>query len=448
MNDKIHIGEIFVESIEDELFAHGVRLCSNISMEKNGEKIEKKCYFEFDKKYEKYLCYERSDAFVMGLLSSAMELGQDIEFETPISAKLYYQLTSYYIPVVAKYNSSYPMHNIKLIGPLDNTVIKNEKAVATGCSGGVDSFYTITKHLKDEGVPKDFRLTHIVYNSSCSSDIIESRLRDNFINTYKKMDNIARLYHIDLIACYSNLYEFYIFPFKAFNMFFTTIYGFVPYALQKLISVYYASSGAPISEFNLDVSKAGGHDSSVFDVFTVLNMNTENLSFYSAGTECNRIDKEIFIADDKVANDNLIVCASQVFIDNYNYKYNNCSMCPKCLRTMTHFYVINKLDNFKNSFNVEKFYKNRKKYIGKMIATDKRSYVNDVKNCAKKYKVKIPFISYIYAYLWYKPIHFLRKTFSNSMLARKIYYKLNLDYKLDGYRHVKYKAYEDKIKKK
>ena len=168
MRKIIKIGKPYIKECNNSyVFGKSVLLCADVTMENpNNKKTEtKECYFEFDKKYKNYLCDVRSDAFVMGLLTTAMENDMDIEFESPLSERLYYQLTTYYIPMVAKNNSNYPMYNIKIIGPTDNTVISNMKAVATGCSGGVDSFYTIAKHSSND-IPKSFKITHIIYSSS------------------------------------------------------------------------------------------------------------------------------------------------------------------------------------------------------------------------------------------------------------------------------------------
>ena len=39
---------------------------------------------------------------------------------------------------------------------------KSEGAVATGNSGGVDSFYTIVKHMNESG---SYKLTHLLFNN-------------------------------------------------------------------------------------------------------------------------------------------------------------------------------------------------------------------------------------------------------------------------------------------
>ncbi len=340
MKKKIIISKPFIEEEKSDIFKNSVKLCAHITMENpNTQKLEKKkCYFEFNREYKKYLCDTRSDAFVMGILSSAMELGYDIEFKAPISEKLYYQLTTYYIPMVSKHNPTYPMHSIKLIGDLDNTKIENSKAVATGYSGGVDSFYTIIKHGKICDIATN-KLTHIVFNSNCTSDNNEERIKKTYLKKLEEVEAMAKEANLKTIACYNNLYEFYKFPFRAFNMFYSTTNGSIAYALQKLIKIYYISSGGPISEFSLDLDRINGHDSQVFDVFTLSCMNTENLSFYSSGMECRRIDKIEYIIKEPLVQKYLSVCPYSSFQDINKNSVLNCSICEKCLRTLTELYV-------------------------------------------------------------------------------------------------------------
>ncbi len=449
MQKTIKISKPYIEEGKSNIFEKSVKLCADITMENpNNNKLEtKKCYYEFEEKYKEYLCVTRSDAFVMGLLSSALETGNNIEFIAPISERLYYQLTTYYIPILSKYNATYPVYPIKLIGPHNNKEIQNEKKVATGCSGGIDSFYTILKNGQN-CITKEHKLTHLVYSSSGTLDNVEQRMTSTFKNTYEEVKKLATDCHLDTIGCYNNLFEFYKFPYKAFNMFYTTTFGSVAFALQKLINIYYASAGETIESINFDLTKTDGHDSSVFDIFTLFCMNTENLSFYSSGMECSRIEREEYIADYLPMKKHLMICGVKYFCKEERKHLKNCSLCSKCLRTMTDFYAFGKLDSLKDVMDINNFLKHKTKYIGKMMGQQKISYVRDMKETAKKNNIKIPFGSYIYLWCWYLPIKKLRKIFKNSLLARKIYYKFDLDYKLDGYRGEKFEVYKDKVKSK
>ena len=218
MREKIFISKPYIREGESDIFGKSVRLCANITMKNpNSEKNEtKECFFEFEPKYKEYLIENRSDAFVIGLLITAMENNIDIEFEAPISERLYYQLTTYYIPMLAKYNLNYPLYDIHLIGEFDKTRIDNIGAVATGCSGGVDSFYTIMRHGKDCKTQSN-RITHIVFNSSGSDDSNEERIKEAYKKNLSYIREIATECNVDTIACYNNLYTFYKFPFKGFD---------------------------------------------------------------------------------------------------------------------------------------------------------------------------------------------------------------------------------------
>ncbi len=446
MRKKIKIGKPYiVETSDSEIFGKAVKLCAKITMENpNTKNVEtKECFFEFDQKYQKNICAERSDAFVIGLLSTAMENDMDIEFEMPLSERLYYQLTNYYIPMIAKYNSNYPLYNINLMGPFDDRIISNKKAVATGCSGGVDSFYTIAKHLSDE-VHANHKLTHIVFSSNGITDANEERLKNNYKKNFSTMQKIADDCNIELIGCYNNLGYFYKYPYKSFVDFYTTTYCSVAFALQKLLSIYYASSGIPIEFFNLDISR-GDFAGSAFDIFTLENLNTENLSFYSTGVEVNRNEKIKFISDFKPAQKNFVVCCAEISGGEL-METMNCSNCKKCLRTMFSLYVINKLESFSDVFDIETFKKNINKKIGKILINDK-DYTKISLHYAKENNVHISFMVYIYAYLVYAPLKIFRNIFKNSKIARKIYYKYDIDKKMNGYRAASYDYYMEKISK-
>lgn len=98
--------------------------------------------YETDKKYADLLCIERADAYVVAMLWYAIITGEDIEFEAPLSNRLYHGLTEKLIPAICR--NEY--RQIKLIGPLTEEKLQNKGAVGTGMSCGVDSFYSLRTH--------------------------------------------------------------------------------------------------------------------------------------------------------------------------------------------------------------------------------------------------------------------------------------------------------------
>lgn len=440
-NGTIHIGKPYIETLESAVNGKAVRLCADITKINHNAASSKKStlYFEFEERFAPYLCHERSDAFVLGLLIMAMEDNYDVEYEVPLSEKLYYQLSIYFIPMVSKYNAE-KLSNIQLKGTVSDKPVENLGKVATGCSGGVDSFYTIVRHNK-EHVSKSFQLTHLVFSSTGTMDNNSKRIAEYYRKQLEEVKGIAKDIGCDTIGCYSNLHEYYRYPYWGFCNFFTPVYGSVVLAIQKLVKTYFVSSGDSIEYFHLDLSKVHGHDGSVFDVYTVGCMNTENLSFYSTGVECSRIEKEDYISSDKAACKHLNVCGMEINGVEKTWKKRNCGICNKCLRTMVQLYVLGKLERFGEVFDIECFYKYKRQRIGQMIASNKISYVSETVRMAKKNHVKIGIIPYLWAWLVYKPQRNLAHLLSRVRWMRRLYYQWNLDYKIHGYRdNAKYEA--------
>lgn len=444
-NGIIHIGKPYIEFTESVVNGKAIRLCTTITKFRNDDEFEKRTilYFEFEERFSAYLCNERSDAFVIALLVMAMEGNYDMKFEVPMSERLYYQLTTYFIPLVSQHNPT-RLSNIQLTGPITNKPMENLGKVATGCSGGVDSFYTIVRHNKKH-TSFNYQLTHLVFSSTGTMDNNSERIAKYYRKQLEEVKRIAKDINCDVVGCYSNLHEFYRYPYWGFCNFFTPIYVSIVFAIQKLIRVYYASSGDPIENFNIDISAAHG-DASSFDVFTLSCMNSESLSFYSAGTECSRIEKEDYIASDKATRKHLSVCGMELNGVKKTWKYLNCGICNKCLRTMVQFYVLGKLDKFGEVFNIKDFYEHKNQRIGLMMATNKDCYVSETIKIAQKNHVHIGITPYLWAWLIYKPKGKLARLLGRVRWMRRLYYKWNLDIKIQGYRNgAKYEALKKKL---
>lgn len=437
MNKRIYIHMPNVLYSNSQFFGDAVRLVAMVDFVNEYGMVvrNKELYFDFSVEYKDFIDSGLSDAFVVGLLSSAMEYGYDICYEAPISKRLHYQLTNFYLPLIHFYNKDYPMNLISLIGP--SIDIKNNSigAVATGCSGGVDSFYTISKY-KNNTV--GFKLTHLVCSSSGTLDHNIERINKTFQKIFKYVQKIGQDSGLSVIGCYNNLYEFYKYPYKAFNTFFTTTFCSVPFALSKLISVYYVNSGMPAETFSLDITTNFENDCSVFDLFTVKNLCTDSLTFYSSGFEAiSRNDKVSYISDDHLARKYLAVCGAEMDGADIPSNTLNCSRCKKCLRTMFSLYVINKLDNFGSTFDIEDFKNNLGKRIGAVLAYDHREF-NDISlKIAQNNGINIPVSAFFYKSFVFTPLEFFRKVFRKVPFVKKVGYFFKIDYFMHGYRRGK-----------
>ena len=158
-------------------------------------------WIEVDKEYEKYLCTERCDAYVIGLLGWCLREGHDIKCEIPITDELHYNLTRILIPGLTKYSSG--MYAVKIIAPLDRP-LNEGYAVGAACSCGIDSFYSIFSHISSPY--KNMNLTHLcfhnvgAYNSFKKYGIEEGRKE-----RLAKAREVAAELNLPLVIVNSNL---------------------------------------------------------------------------------------------------------------------------------------------------------------------------------------------------------------------------------------------------
>ncbi len=337
-----------------------------------GPDYEKIHYFEVQREYGKYLCYERCDAFVVSLLYYAMVNGFDIECDTPISEKLYYQLTRVLVPSMVRYHKDI-FHDIKITAQLDNHKIDNHGAVGTAVSGGVDSFYTIITNLNTE--VKDFNITHLLVANSFNYFEGDKNTRIRFAEIADNSQAIADELHLPLIRMLSNHSEFW---FKNYQSIFAMKYASYPLALQKLFAVYYFASGYEYADFSMTTKDL---DSSHYDALSVPQASNENFSFILIGGEATRSQKISRIMDNGVVQRHLQVC---------NIHTENCSKCEKCMRTQMTLYGFNRLQYFNKSFNLNEFEKEKNKTIVRMLMVRTPFDVDNLR-ILREHNIRIPF---------------------------------------------------------
>ena len=303
------------------------------------DKEEKVIFYEIDKQYEKYLCTERSDAFVIAALYFAMKNNHDIKSELPISRSLYHNITTYLIPTLSKHSNR--LWNIELDIPIAYESLETEGNVGTGMSCGIDSFHTLSNYLKPKC--KDMQITHLCLNNVGSFNtynekyqgIGSDKARDFLIERASK---VAQELNLPLIITNSNIHS--VFKENYFRVH-TFANMFSVFLMQKFFRIYYySSSGYDLSYYNV---KDSWHlDSAEYDLLTFFVLQTNGLTIYPEGIEKTRLEKTISIADFKPAQNHLHVCIKDG---------NNCSTCMKCKRTILALDAIGKLENFKNVFD-------------------------------------------------------------------------------------------------
>ena len=308
-----------------------------------------KVWFKVDKKYEQYLCYERSDAYLIAVLNFAMTNGHDIECEAPVSEDLYYNIEKYLINALAEYNPNF--YRTKIIAPVSSDTLPCAGAVGTGISCGVDSLHVLASQTELKF--KRHNVTHLTFNNVGSHGEGE-HARALFKARSKRPKQFAEEYGFEFVLGDSNLMDV-----VKQNHFYTHTYSsmFAVYCLQKLYSVYYyASSGHKYYEFNLKFAKNRGCGS--YEMLSLPIFSTHNLRIYSEGEGMGRLSKLKDVVKYEPSYKYLNVCLTES---------DNCGKCEKCIRTLLGLNALGRLDDYRDVFDVDYYKTHRGWYIQQLL---------------------------------------------------------------------------------
>jgi hypothetical protein len=341
---------------------------------------KERLWYSVHKKYSRYLTPERLDGFVVGLLPLAMELREDITAKGLMSEKLYYNLMNYYMPI---YHLAIPAFTaIKIFpGELTNNRIISQEAVGTGFSGGVDSFYTISRHLLDNDIPSKYKVSHLVFSNVGGHQPVgeNEKSQDLFESRYEILKSFPHDIGLDYIKINSNLSDIVKMDFyKSFQ----PSYLSSPLLLQKLFGKYYIASGVSYKDFHV----CNVTDIAYTDSMAVHLLSTESLDIISSGGEVSRIEKTRAITSSGIAKHRLNVCQTP------HDDGKNCSTCVKCTRTLMTLELLGCTDQYSDVFDLKRWRSVRNMYIiDKILRKSDDALINEIKDYAKIIKYKFSY---------------------------------------------------------
>lgn len=308
---------------------------------------KKQVFFEVENKWAQYLCYERADAFLIGILNYAMRFKHDIVCKAPVTEELLYNINEYLVPSLAINDSK--LYPIKITAPVEVEPMPNAGGVGTGVSCGVDSFHCIHNHYNSQY--KGQNLTHLCINSVGSfhrgyTKYGIDRARDD---VRRRAKAVADDLGLPLIISNSNIKQEFDIYFEHSHTYYSM---FAVYCMQKLWKVYYYASTYTFAYFNLKNSSK--KDTAYYELLSLQCFSTHNLRLYSEGSTKDRLEKTRAIVDDKLAQKYLHVCCTKGY---------NCGTCLKCRRTLLTLDILGKLDDFRESFDIDYYKAHRNEYL-------------------------------------------------------------------------------------
>lgn len=292
----------------------------------------------------------RSDPAVLALLLPAMRSGRDMHIRGTVTDELLYQLQRGVQDILI--HTIPGLTRIAITADeMTSPTASSGACVATGFSGGVDSFMTLRDYWLSDEVPKSLRLTHLLFNNvgshyQSSREFIRRRLA--------RVNRVARHVGIPLIAVDSNLTDFYggwrfleTHPLRNAS---------VGVLLQGSLRRWLYSMAHPYTSIQVRMS-VGAPDT---DALLLPMLSSPALDLRPVGGERGRVAKTLALADVEIAWSNLDVCTK------LEYR-RNCSTCAKCMRTQLTLEIGGVLDRFADSFDLDRYLRVRSAFIAKVI---------------------------------------------------------------------------------
>lgn len=335
-------------------------------------------WYATDKKYADGICADRGDAFVVSLLHYAMATGSDIESEAPVSAALLYNIRTSLIPHLCQEKMGF--RPIAIVAPITYEPCPSQNVAATGMSCGIDSFFTLWQHQQPD-IPEDYRIKYLtffnvgainaIFKPGTSLEQRNQIMQEVSVVKAEQAHRIAQACGLELVFINSNISDYY--RGMLVNSAHYRNCG-AAMILQGLWNKYYYSSGGlDPSEVHFSLND----DPAYHEEMLLPWLSNETLRFYSTGHGYQRMEKTRILADYDMAQKNLNVCDHE----------QNCGECTKCKRTLSTLYALQKLDNFRDVFDLAKYKKHQTRDKLLIFARKKARFYRDIYAVANENKL-------------------------------------------------------------
>ncbi len=392
-----------------------------ISVTVESDKLEtKELWFSTSQNFSNHICRTRMDAFVVGLLYPAMQIGEDIYVDGVVSKKLLFNINNYIIPLLLSFSESAKKIKVSASKTTSNKI--NCNGIGTGFSGGVDSFSTIYNRFEKE-IDSEMRINSLLFLNVGSHGFEQKSSQLKFKERYKYLESFPREMGLEFAPLDSNLHQFHPWGHQETHTL-TSISGVL--VMQNYFSkYYYSSAGLNYGNIINDAYKYKGIDIGVFcDAILLPLLSTETTEFILDGAADTRTDKILDLANYNPTFKYLNVCVSG------DDTHENCSVCPKCLRTLLTLDLSDNLEKYSNLFDIAKYKISKGHYLYLQVASkNKDSFAKDNIELARDNKIILPgfFISSLFFLTNYGLKSFLKKTIKT--LSPKMFNKIKKHYK-------------------
>jgi hypothetical protein len=336
--------------------------------------------------YADVLAVGSPDAFVIGLLPAAMEEGRGIVVKGSLSERLFYNLTNYLMPILEGVRPE--LSTVEILP--DDLTLRRAKgpAVASGFSGGIDSFSVLADHFIGS-VPQGYRLTHLLFNNVGAHGPGPEGQRAFEWRRRALLPAVQEL-GLPLITIESNIDQILT---GRFDLTHTIRNVSAAHALQSLIGKFLYASCFRYE----DVGVHPAHDIAYADPLTVHLLSTEGTECISTGSQYSRVEKTERLTQIELSHRYLDVCLRPE--DAMRSGKRNCSACKKCVRALLTLEILGKAQLYHEVFDLDGWRRRRSRHIARHLARTE-SLAREVVDLARRRRFSLPLSSRLEGTAW------------------------------------------------
>lgn len=312
---------------------------------------------------------DRADHVAIGLLMPAMKEGRDLHVGGSMTDALLHSMNGDLQRLLRLIHPG--LQAIRVTADEVAAPPSPASGVATGFSGGVDSFATLAEYLWADDVPVSLRVTHLLNNNvgahghGAEADALWFARRG-------PLERAAAEFGVPFVTVDSNLDAHY--PRIGFIQSVTMRNATVPYLLSAGIGRLHLASAIPFSYVSIDSSG----EIARFDPFLVPLLSTTAVTVSSANSGLTRVQKTLSLIG-RPESRYLDVCTN-----GDPQRTRNCSACSKCMRAMLTLEMAGHLQEFcPQTFDLEPYLDGRDAFIASVLSSD-GPYPREIRDYAKE----------------------------------------------------------------
>lgn len=327
-------------------------------------------WFEFDARLAPSLIVDRLDGFAVIALLMAMERGEDLHVDGIISERLLHNLEHQVRPILRLVIPE--LHDIHIRAQnVDSRGEPRGRGVATGFSGGIDSFCTIADYFSPD-TPPGYKLTHLLFCDVGAHPT--AQVRDG---RWSLIKDFGEAIGLELIRVRSNLMQLAQTRFERTHM---PRNAAAALMLQGLVGKYFYSSGYRFQDCHL----REWSDIACADPALVHQFSTESFEAISTGCQYSRVDKTRLAVTVPHVRRFLNVCVDP------DSGARNCSKCYKCLRTLATLELLGQLEGFDQVFDLGVYRRYRTEYFLLMPGRTEDALIREIFEFSKHADAHLP----------------------------------------------------------